>query len=732
MKKKIALAMSLILGFCVSTPVWGKELVKRDSNIIELEIEAESGNTNGSVKVESGFSWASGQKKVGWFKDNESNNLILKANNIPEDYLYDMDIVFESGETRHLCYKVNNGEKKVIYPLNSGAWNKPSVQQEKIELKKGENEIKFFADSSLGYGQHGANIDKIILRREMSIRMQLKVKIDEAQELLNNSIVGDNQGEYPENAVEKLKQDINSAKSVYNNENTDDSKYQEAINALILGITTFKSSVNRGDSKPNPSENEGYRLIFEEFLMLQIGLFLFKGGINEKYGIKFQKETKLDEILNSLPFKLTNAQNRALNEIINDMESEKVMNRLVQGDVGSGKTVVALLSLANCVLNGYQGALMAPTEILAEQHFISLNETLSLFGINVGLLVGSMTKKQKDNMLKKIKDNEIDILIGTHALIEDKVEFNNLGLVITDEQHRFGVRQRNKLSEKGYNPDILVMTATPIPRTLALILYGDLDISIIDELPPGRQPIETVSFYKDKRDKAYNSLVRPEIEKGRQVYIVCPLVEESEAIEAKAAVELVEELKCEFFSDLRLGLLHGKMKPSEKDEVMKKFKNKELDILVSTTVIEVGVNVPNATLMIIENAERFGLAQLHQLRGRVGRGSHKSHCVLIYSSKSEVCLQRMYIMEETTDGFKISEKDLEIRGPGEFFGTRQHGLPELKVANIFKHMKILKVVQQEARNILKNDSNLRNEQNLRLKREIFKKFENRLNEISLN
>lgn len=264
MKKKIALAMSLILGFCVSTPVWGKELVKRDSNIIELEIEAESGNINGSVKVESGFSWASGKKKVGWFKDNESNNLILKANNIPEDYLYDMDIVFESGETRHLCYKVNNGDKKVIYPLNSGAWNKPSVQQEKIELKKGENEIKFFADSSLGYGQHGANIDKIILRREMSIRMQLKVKIDEAQELLNNSIVGDNQGEYPENAVEKLKQDIKSAKSVYNDENTDDSKYQEAINALILGITTFKSSVNRGDSKPNPSEKEGYRLIFED------------------------------------------------------------------------------------------------------------------------------------------------------------------------------------------------------------------------------------------------------------------------------------------------------------------------------------------------------------------------------------------------------------------------------------------------------------------------------------
>lgn len=475
-----------------------------------------------------------------------------------------------------------------------------------------------------------------------------------------------------------------------------------------------------------------YRLVFEEFLMLQLGLFLFKNGVTEKCGVKFEKEQNLVKILNSLPFKLTNAQNRALNEIIDDMNCEKVMNRLVQGDVGSGKTVVALLALANCVLNGYQGALMAPTEILAEQHFISLNQTLSPFGINVGLLVGSLTKKQKENVLQRVKENEIDILIGTHALIEDKVEFNNLGIVITDEQHRFGVRQRNKLSEKGYNPDILVMTATPIPRTLALILYGDLDISIIDELPPGRQPIETLAVYKDKREKAYNSLVRSEVQKGRQVYIVCPLVEESEAIEAKAAVDLVEELKSEFFSDLRLGLLHGKMKPSEKDETMKKFKNKELDILVSTTVIEVGVNVPNATLMIIENAERFGLAQLHQLRGRVGRGSHKSYCILIYSSKSEVCSQRMSIMEETTDGFKISEKDLEIRGPGEFFGTRQHGLPELKVANIFKHMKILKIAQQEARYIISEDPKLNNYENEKIKKEILKKFENRLEEISLN
>ncbi|WP_042271789.1 ATP-dependent DNA helicase RecG [[Clostridium] dakarense] len=487
----------------------------------------------------------------------------------------------------------------------------------------------------------------------------------------------------------------------------------------------------------SPSSKEAlkialYRIVFEEFLILQLGLFIFKNGVDEACGIKFEENEKLEDILNSLPFKLTGAQDRALNEITQDMNSDKLMNRLVQGDVGSGKTVVALLALANCVLNGYQGALMAPTEILAEQHFISLTETLSEFGMKVELLVGSLTKKQKENVLEKVKNNEVDILIGTHALIEDKVEFSNLGLVITDEQHRFGVRQRNKLSSKGFNPDILVMTATPIPRTLALILYGDLDISIIDELPPGRQPIETIAVDKGKRDRAYNSLVRAEVEKGRQVYIVCPLVEESEAIEAKAAVELVEELKLEYFSDLRVGLLHGKMKASEKDSIMKSFKNKEIDILVSTTVIEVGVNVPNATLMIIENAERFGLAQLHQLRGRVGRGSHKSYCILIYASKSDVCKQRMSIMEETNDGFKISEKDLEIRGPGEFFGTRQHGLPELKVANIFKHMKILKIAQQEARYILGNDHKLQNFENKYIKNEIIDKFEHSLEEISLN
>ena len=475
-----------------------------------------------------------------------------------------------------------------------------------------------------------------------------------------------------------------------------------------------------------------YRIVFEEFLILQLGLFMFKNGQNEEDGIMFKEHTKLDEIIKSLPFRLTKAQNRSLSEIIEDMNSDKIMNRLVQGDVGSGKTVVALIALAYCVLNGYQGALMAPTEILAQQHYESLTETLKPFGFSVELLVGKLTKKQKNIVLEKVKNKEIDILIGTHALIEDNVEFNKLGLVITDEQHRFGVRQRNRLSQKGFNPDILVMTATPIPRTLALILYGDLDISIIDELPPGRQPIETMAVEKQKRDRVYKSLVRKEVENGRQVYIVCPLVEESETIEAKAATELVDELKEEYFSDLKVDLLHGKMKASDKDEIMRKFKNKEIDILVSTTVIEVGVNVPNATLMIIENAERFGLAQLHQLRGRVGRGKYKSYCVLIYSSKTEVCRKRMAIMEETNDGFKISEKDLEIRGPGEFFGTRQHGLPELKVANIFKHMKILKQAQVEARIIISKDIKLQENKYKMLKREIADKFETSIKEISLN
>lgn len=527
---------------------------------------------------------------------------------------------------------------------------------------------------------------------------------------------------------------VNTVKNVYNNEGVSIKEYlpQYIIDKYKLCSIDFAVKNLHMPSDKQSLKIALYRMIFEEFLILQIGLFYLKNGIDDEKGIKFEKKEKLNDIIKSLPFKLTNAQSRAFDEVIEDMQSENVMNRLIQGDVGSGKTIVATLVLALAVLNGYQGALMAPTEILARQHYISLNDTLSPFDINVGLLVGSLTKKQKEKVLDKVKNGEIDILIGTHALIEDNVEFDNLGIVVTDEQHRFGVRQRAKLSTKGNNPDILVMTATPIPRTLALILYGDLDISIIDELPPGRQPIDTKAFEAKQRDFIYTNFIRDEIDKGRQVYVVCPLVEESEAIEAKAAEDLKEELKEKYFSDLNVEVLHGKMKPSLKDQIMNDFKKNKIQILVSTTVIEVGVNVPNATLMIIENAERFGLAQLHQLRGRVGRGSHKSHCILIYSSKSNICKQRMEIMEETNDGFKISEKDLEIRGPGEFFGTRQHGLPELKVANIFKHIKILKLAQEEAKNILKNDKNLSKNENILLKKEIIEKFSDIDKEISLN
>lgn len=466
-----------------------------------------------------------------------------------------------------------------------------------------------------------------------------------------------------------------------------------------------------------------YRLIFEELLFLQLGLFTVKGNNKVGKGIRFQRHKDLDKIEEKLPFKLTRAQQKAYDEIIEDMTSDRIMNRLVQGDVGSGKTVVAQLALANCVLNGYQGAYMAPTEILAKQHMESFKDFFEGTGIRVEVLTGSSTKKEAREILEDLASGQVDILIGTHALIEDRVEFASLGLVITDEQHRFGVNQRGRLTSKSENPDVLVMTATPIPRTLALILYGDLDISIIDELPPGRKPIETLAIEKRKRESYYMSKVRSEIEKGRQVYVVCPLVEESETLDLRSASEVYDELRYDFFKDLRVGLLHGKMKASEKDQVMEAFKNHELDILVSTTVIEVGVNVPNASLMIIENAERFGLAQLHQLRGRVGRGSEKSYCTLIYGSKTEICRHRMAIMEETNDGFKISEKDLELRGPGDFFGTRQHGLPELRVANLFKHMKILRLVQKEAREIYAQDPALRVKDNegIRLKiEEMFK------------
>ena len=485
---------------------------------------------------------------------------------------------------------------------------------------------------------------------------------------------------------------------------------------------------------PTSSQNlriAKYRLIFEELLILQLGLLLTKGQLDQnKEGIAFNKMPQLDDFINQLPFRLTEAQKKVLSEIQEDMESNMVMNRLVQGDVGSGKTIIAIIALYKAVLNNFQGAFMAPTEILAEQHYETIRSLLEPLGLSVALLSGSITKKNKEKLLAEIETGQINIVVGTHAIIQENVRFHRLGLAITDEQHRFGVRQRVMLSNKGYNPDILVMTATPIPRTLALILYGDLDISVIDQLPPGRKEIETYCVDQHKRKRIY-AFVRKQIQEGRQAYIVCPLIEESESIEAKSTIELYEELTKEYFQDMRVGLLHGKMKSKEKEKLMKAFKAGDIDILVSTTVIEVGVNVPNASVMVIENSERFGLAQLHQLRGRVGRGSYQSYCILINYGKNPVTLERMKIMESSTDGFVIAEKDLSLRGPGEFFGTRQHGLPELKIANLFKHIKILQQVQTEAKKILAEDPGLLFEKNKGLKRKLLEAFQEKIQEIGI-
>lgn len=447
------------------------------------------------------------------------------------------------------------------------------------------------------------------------------------------------------------------------------------------------------------------RLVFDELLLLQLGLMRIKFSKDDnKNGIKFDIVDDVNKFINNLPFRLTNAQNKVVEAIFSDMNSSKPMNRLLQGDVGSGKTIVSAISIFNAVKNGYQAVMMAPTGILAEQHFSGFLELFTPYGIKVELLSGGMTAKQKKLAKERIKNGEVDIVVGTHALLEDDVCFKNLGFIVTDEQHRFGVRQRSKLTEKGENPDTLVMTATPIPRTLALILYGDMDISIIDELPPNRKVIDTFLIGASLEDRL-NGFIAKEIEAGRQAYVVCPLIEEDEEKEEledkpklKNVIEITENYK-KIFPSYRVEFLHGKMKQSQKDEIMQKFKNHEVDILVSTTVIEVGVNVPNATLMIIENAERFGLAALHQLRGRVGRGSEKSYCILKCYTLGKNTKERMDIMTKTNDGFKIAEKDLELRGPGEFLGTRQHGLPEFKIANVFADKLVLEETSQVAKDI---------------------------------
>ncbi|MEK6733380.1 MAG: ATP-dependent DNA helicase RecG [Candidatus Omnitrophota bacterium] len=469
-------------------------------------------------------------------------------------------------------------------------------------------------------------------------------------------------------------------------------------------------------------KNAKERIIFDEFLILLTGIALKRTSIKiDLTGYSHKLEGDLiQKFKKSLAFQLTKSQLKVISEIEEDMKSQKPMNRLLQGDVGSGKTIVALYGLMLTVQNGYQGALMAPTEILAEQHYRNINEMVKSLGVKVLLLSGDLKEEERSRRRHMIEIGEADIVIGTHALIQEGVNFKKLGLAVIDEQHKFGVMQRALLKAKSENPDILVMTATPIPRTLALTVYGDMDVSIIDELPPGRGETKTLYFEEKNREKAYK-LAEGEIKIGRQAYIVYPIIDESEKSDLRAAIKMHKDLSVSF-PDLKIGLLHGRMKSKEKEDIMHDFKDRKIDMLVSTIVVEVGVDVSNASVMIVEHAERFGLSQLHQLRGRIGRGKHLSYCILVSEPKSDDAKHRISAMLKTQDGFKIAEEDLEIRGPGEFFGTKQHGLPELKIANIIRDKEILEIAKTEAFDLIRRDRFLRLPENRLIRDNLLSKF----------
>lgn len=489
-------------------------------------------------------------------------------------------------------------------------------------------------------------------------------------------------------------------------------KYKDEIENVIpdfmrekIGLLDKKAAVEQIHFPESQEllEQARFSLIFEELFLIQLKMVRIREQNSHNHSalaIKIKEKGLVKEFIDNLPFELTGAQKKAVNEILNDLNSDVPMARLLQGDVGSGKTVVATIMLLAGVENGYQGALMAPTEILAQQHYNNLQQWLSPMGISVGLFLGSQGKKIREKFRTDLRNGQMNIAVGTHALIQEDVDFNNLGAIVVDEQHRFGVKQRNVLKKKSQNPQILTMTATPIPRTLALTVHGDLDLTIIDELPKGRKPIKT-SLVTSHR--GVYELIQSEIDAGRQAYVVYPLIEESETLSAKAATIEAERLQKEVFPQYKIGLLHGKLKNDEKEQVMKDFKDKKYDILVSTTVVEVGVDVPNATVMLIENAERFGLSQLHQLRGRVGRNSLQSYCILHTSTKSQETRERLNIMTQTNDGFVIAEKDLQLRGPGEFLGTRQSGLPDLIISDIVRDAKILEMARNEAIDFVKTN-----------------------------
>lgn len=498
-------------------------------------------------------------------------------------------------------------------------------------------------------------------------------------------------------------------------------KYEEAIYAMHF-----------------PREKEDFvrarkRFVFEEFLLFILSLRRMKESENRSENpFHFADRPEIEQFLGALPYHLTNAQEKVWTEIKSDMQSENVMSRLVQGDVGSGKTIIAFLALLLSALNGYQGALMAPTEVLAVQHYENISEMLEKYKIplQAELLTGSMTMSQKKKAYARIESGEAAIIIGTHALIQEKVLYRNLALVVTDEQHRFGVRQRETLAQKGKTPHILVMSATPIPRTLAIILYGDLDISIINEMPKNRLPIKNCVVNTEYREKAYR-FMRKQVSEGRQCYVICPMVEESESLDAENVIDYSQMLAEELGDGIHVGCLHGKMKQKEKDEIMSAFGKNEIQILVSTTVVEVGIDVPNATVMLIENAERFGLAQLHQLRGRVGRGGYQSYCIFMSASKSDETKERLEILNRSNDGFFIAGEDLRLRGPGDLFGIRQSGILDFKIADVFQDAEVLKIAGEEANKILKRDPELKDPSYKKIKNHIDHKIQQIMLETTL-
>lgn len=473
------------------------------------------------------------------------------------------------------------------------------------------------------------------------------------------------------------------------------------------------------------------RIVFEEFFILQCAIALKRKDAKVEQGLSHKTEGELIEAFkNSIPFKLTKGQAEAMKHIEADMKNPKPMNRLLEGDVGSGKTIVAAYALVLAVQSAHQAAIMVPTEILAEQHFLNLSKYLVGLGVNVALLIHSVSASAKEKLKQEIRSGEIDIVVGTHALIQEDVEFKSLGLCVIDEQHKFGVTQRDFLRKKGLNPDVLVMTATPIPRTLALTVYGDLDISVIRELPPGRKPITTYWVEDEKRQEVYN-FVNEQVKSGRQAYVVYPRIREDAAKgdELRAATTMYEEFKTEVFKEFKVGLMHGDLEADNKDKVMKAFKKGDIDILVSTVVIEVGIDVANATVMVIENADRFGLAQLHQLRGRIGRGQYDSFCILLANPKTEDARKRLEVLTETVDGFAIAEEDLEIRGSGEFFGTAQHGLPEIRFGNIVTDMEIMEQARKEAFELIVMDPNMSLPEHKMLKDNLFSRFKGKVDLI---